>query len=244
MMPKGTSEDESHLLEAEVENTYVHMRSIDTAANYINMMDKLVQTVVTYKVYRMNRTTRPFSEWVTVSDEAFLIICLENYSTRWRYEQELKDMGLKPPSGKGRAKKGSPQKGNGNKGSAKGEPMVPNARYTGKHKGTKKSWSKKGLKTFNKTMVRVFQDRAAHGKDFDALFMQHMKNVHEVSRKKAKKNKVARKKKERVILSDFNIEEYMAQMGEESESENESAEDDNSDEGESDEERNEHVEEV
>ena len=64
MMPKGTSEDESHLLEAEVENTYVHMRSIDTAANYINMMDKLIQTVVTYKVYRMNRTTRPFREWV------------------------------------------------------------------------------------------------------------------------------------------------------------------------------------
>jgi hypothetical protein len=64
MMPKGTGEDESHVPEAEVENTYVHMRSIDTAANYINMLDKLIQTVVTYKVYRMNRTTRPFREWV------------------------------------------------------------------------------------------------------------------------------------------------------------------------------------
>jgi hypothetical protein len=109
---------------------------------------------------------------------------------------------------------------------------------------------KKGLKTFNRTMVMLYQDRAAHGKEFDALFMQYMKNVHEVSRKKAKKNKVARKKKERHIVSDFNIEEYMAQMREESESENESAEDDNtdqsdsSDEGESDEEGNVHVEEV
>jgi hypothetical protein len=91
-------------------------------------------------------------------------------------------------------------------------------------------------------MVRVFQDRVAHGKDFDALFMQHMKNVHEVSRKKAKRNKVARKKNERVILSDFNIEEYMAQMREESESENDSAEDDSSNEGESDEEGNVYVE--
>ena len=234
MMPKGTGEDESHLVEAEVENTYVHMRSIDTAANYINMLDKLIQTVVTYKVYKMNRTTRPFSEWVTVSDEAFLIICLKNYSRRWRYEKELKEMGSKPPS-------------------AKDEPPMPPARYTGKHKGTKKSWSKRGLKTFNKTMVRVFQDRAApHGKEFDALFMQHMKDVHEVSRKKAKKNKhqVARRKKERLILSDFNIEAHMAQMVEESESENESAENDNtdendsSDEDESEEEGNVHVEEV
>ena len=69
MMPKGTGEDESRLVEAEVENTYVHMRSIDTAVNYINMLDKLIQAVVTYKVYKMNRTTRPFSEWVTVSDD-------------------------------------------------------------------------------------------------------------------------------------------------------------------------------
>jgi hypothetical protein len=74
--------------------------------------------------------------------------------------------------------------------------------------------------------------------------MQHMKSVHEVSRKKAKKNKVARKKKERVILSDFNIEEYMARMREKSESENESAEDDSSNEGKSDEEGNVYVEEV
>ena len=102
MMPKGTGEDESHLLEAEVENTYVHMRSIDTATNYINiMLDKLIQTVVTYNVYKMNRTTRPFSEWVTVSDEAFLIICLENYSRKWQYEKELKEMGSKPPRAKG-----------------------------------------------------------------------------------------------------------------------------------------------
>jgi hypothetical protein len=151
-----------------------------------------------------------------VSDEAFRIICLENYSRRWRYEKELKEMGSKPPS-------------------AKGESM-PTAHYTGKHMGTKKSWSKKGLKTFNKTMVGVFQDRAApHRKEFDALFMQRMKDVHEVSRKEAKKNihGVARRKKEMLILSDFNIEAYMAQMVEESESENESAEDDNTDENDS-----------
>jgi hypothetical protein len=187
MVPKGTGEDESHLLEPEFEIIYVHTRSIDTAANYIHLLDKLIQAVVTYKVYKMNRTTRPFSEWVMVSDEAFLIICLENYSRRWRYEKEVQQMGSSPPS-------------------AEGNPM-PTARYTGKHKGTKRSWSKRGMKTFNKTMVRVFQDRAApHGKEFDVLCMQHMKDVHEVSRKKADKNKhgvVAPRKKDRIILSDF-----------------------------------------
>ena len=68
-----------------------------------------------------------------------------------------------------------------------------------------------------------------------ALFMQHMKDVHEVLRKKAKKNKhgVARRKKERLVLSDFNIDAYTAQMAEELESENESAEDDNTDENDS-----------
>ena len=38
-------------------------------------------------------------------------------------------------------------------------------------------------------MVRIYQDRATYGVEFDALFMQHMKDVHEVSRKKADNNK-------------------------------------------------------
>ena len=102
-------------------------------------------------------------------------------------------------------------------------------------------------------MVRVFQDRdAPHGKEFDALFMQHMKDVYEISIKKAEKNKhgiVAPRKKDRLILSDFNIGAYMAQM-EELESDNESAEDDKRDhkdsinEDESGEEGNVHAEEV
>jgi hypothetical protein len=103
-------------------------------------------------------------------------------------------------------------------------------------------------------MVRVFQDRAApHGKEIDALFMLHMKEVHEVSRKKADKNKLGvvapPRKKDRLILSDFNIGAYMAQM-EEPKIENESAEDDkrdhndSSNEDKSEEEGNMHAEEV
>ena len=175
------------------------------------MLDQLIPAVVTYKVYRMNRTTRrPFSEWATVSDEAFLIICLENYSKMWWYEKHLQQMGS-PPKGE----------------DAEGDP-IPTAPYTGKQKGTKRSWSKRGLKTFNKTMVRVYQDRATHGKEFDALFMQqHMKDVHEVSRKKADNNKygvVVPRKKDSLILSDFNIGAYMAQM-EEPEGDNKSEDD-------------------
>ena len=213
MVPQGTNdtgEDDAHLLEAEFENTYVYMRSTDTAANYIHLLDQLIQAVVTYKVYKVNRTTRPLSEWVTVSDEAFLIICLENYSKMWRYEKQHQQMGM-PPKGE----------------DAEGD-LKPTARYTGKQKGTKRSWSKRGLKTFNKTMVRIYQDRASsNGKEFDALFMQHMKDVHEASRKKADNNKLGAavsRKKESLILSDFNIEAYMAQM-KEPEGDNESDDD-------------------
>jgi hypothetical protein len=242
MMPQGTKDtgkDEAHLLEAEFEDTYVRMRHIGTVANFIHMLNQRIQAVVTYKVYKMNRTTRPFSEWVTVSDEAFLIICLENYSRMWRYEKQLQQMGSLP--------KGDDDEGN----------PIPTARYTGKQKGTKRSWSKRGLKTFNRTMVRVYQDRVTatpNGKESDALFMQHMKDVHEVSRKKADKNKhvvVVPRKKDSLILSDFNIGAYMAQM-EESEGDNESEDDgfdkrdhnDSSNEDEREEEGNVHAEEV
>ena len=47
---KDTGEDDAHLLEAEFENTYVYMRSTDIAANYIHLLDQLIQAVVTYKV--------------------------------------------------------------------------------------------------------------------------------------------------------------------------------------------------
>ena len=206
---KDTGEDEALLLEAEFEDTYVRTRSIETAANYIYLLDQLIQAVVMYKVYKMNRTTRPFSEWVTVSGEAFLIICLEKYSRMWRYEKQLQQMGLPPKSE-----------------DAEGDP-IPTAYYTGKQKETKRSWSKRGLKTFNKSMVRVYQDRATHRKEFDALFMQHMKDVHEVSCKKAdniKHGVVVPRKKDSLILSNFNIGAYMAQM-EEPEGDKESEDD-------------------
>ena len=209
-MPHGTKDTGGvRELESEFENTYVCMRSQETAANYIHLLDQLIQAVVSYRMYKMNRTTRPLSEWVTVSDEAFLIICLENYSKMWRYETLLERMGPPPESEY-----------------AEGD-AVPTARYTGKQKGTKRSWSKKGMKIFNKTMVRIYQDRATYGVEFDALFMQHMKNVHEKSRKKADINKpgaAVPRKKESLILSDFNIGAYTAQV-EESEGENESNDD-------------------
>ena len=210
IVPQGTRDTgEVHQLESEFEDTYVRMRNQETAANYTHLLDQLIQAVVSYRVYKMNRTTRPLSEWVTVSDEALLIICLENYSKMWRYETLLERMGPPPESEY-----------------AEGD-AAPTARYTGKQKGTKRSWSKRGIKIFNKTMVRIYQDRATYGVEFDALFMQHMKDVHEKSRKKADSNKqgaAVPRKKESLILSDFNIKAYMAQM-EESEGDNESDDD-------------------
>ena len=64
----------TYSLEAELENTYAHMRSIDTAANYINVLDQIIQAVVTYKVYKMNRTTTSKGEVILFNSISEYII--------------------------------------------------------------------------------------------------------------------------------------------------------------------------
>jgi hypothetical protein len=43
------------------------------------MMAELVQAVVMSKALRKKWKKHPFSDWVKASDEAFLILCLDNY---------------------------------------------------------------------------------------------------------------------------------------------------------------------
>lgn len=191
-----------------VELTFAFMRRKDVRNNYILMMDRLIQAVVTYKRYKMNRTTKPFSEWVTVSDEAFLIVCLENYARAWQYERLLENVG-DPPEGD----------------------AIPVPKFTGKEMGTRKSWSVAGIKTFNVAMMRVYHDRQKRGKEFDDEFMQAMKDMYE--KKPRDKKKIgasgSRQEKNKVILSDFNIKEYMEQYGHQLDDRSEREEPSNSD---------------
>jgi hypothetical protein len=90
------------------------------------MMAKLlVQAVVTSKAFKKNRTKPPFSDWETVSVEAFLILCLGNYEKTWWCAKKLRvDSGPPPLSGHELEE-------------------LYQRHYTRKSNGTKQSWSKK-----------------------------------------------------------------------------------------------------
>jgi hypothetical protein len=75
------------------------MRSKENITKYVDMMAKLVQAFVTSNAFKKNQSKHPFSDWVTVSDEAFLILCLGNYEKTWRAEKLRVNNGPRPPSG-------------------------------------------------------------------------------------------------------------------------------------------------
>ena len=48
------------------------------------------------------------------------------------------------------------------------------ALYTGRSRGTKRSWSNEGLERFNALMVDVYRDRQENGTSFDFVFKEEM----------------------------------------------------------------------
>ena len=134
------------------------MRSPATKENYIDFIDCLVKAVVGYSKYMENRTRQPLSQWFTLTDEAFLIVCIESYMTKWKHEWMVQRMG--PPA---------------TVPTRDASPQFYEARYTGKTQGTKRSWSKEGLERFNTLMIDVLRNRQEHGATFDADFLEEMK---------------------------------------------------------------------
>ena len=127
------------------------LRSKDTCHLYARLLDIMIQAVVSYKNYKANRLTKPLCEWVTISDEAFLLLCLDNYGLMWLHEA-------------------TPEQ---HRSIEEGE-KKPSARWTGRDKGTRKSWSQKSIKVFNDTMEKVYYDRERRGKEFDEFFLGAM----------------------------------------------------------------------
>ena len=120
---------------------------------YMDLLDNMLKTVVGASTFKVNRCERHLSEWFTVTDEAFLLLCLENYCTPWRYEWMVTRNG--PPTEVPPAEAISP-------------------RYTGKTRGTKRSWSREGMERFNNLAVLVNNDRMERGEDFDGWFLQEV----------------------------------------------------------------------
>jgi hypothetical protein len=174
------------------------MRRIRSRAAYIELLDCLVKAVVGRKVYIENRMIKPLSEWFTRTDEAFLLLCLESYSAKWNREWAAAR----------RQQRGEQKQGD--------EEEDEEPRYTGKSKGTKRSWSKEGLERFNALMIDVFRDREVNGTAFDHVFKEEM-----ISRYGKKPNDETADEEQRaqpapetrrvvMVYSDFNIEQFMA----------------------------------
>ena len=157
---------------------------------YTMIIEGMIAAIVSSKKYKEKRATEPLTDWVTVSDESFLLLCLDNYSHKWRYEVRKKEGRLE-----------------------EGEKEIK-AIFTGKGQGSKKGWDERAMKVFNKTMRKVWTDRAKHGKKFDDHFLKYMQFVYDTP---VKGNKVggdeagALASTSPIILSDFNIESVMAQ---------------------------------
>lgn len=173
------------------------MRRIRSRPAYVELLDCLVRAVVGRKVYVENRMLNPLSEWFTMTDEAFLLLCLESYTAKWNrtWAQASQRRQLQ-----GEQKQGDNEE----------------ARYTGKSQGTKRSWSKEGLERFNAIMVDVYRDRKENGTAFDHVFKEEM-----ISRYGKKQNGDGNQDEDheqtapesrRVVMvySDFNMEQFMA----------------------------------
>jgi hypothetical protein len=191
-----------------------HLRQSDNAKHYVQLMDTLIQAIVTCRVFKKNRTKNLFSEWVTVSDEAFLILCLVNYEKKWRYQKLQNLMGESPPpssSDSDEDEETDDENFEDKKPKARNQDRKPRARYTGKDKGTKKSWSLRGLKAFNEAMIMVKRDRDSNGRHFDNLFLQMMKEKYDKPAAKSKHDKrgAVAMKEEHHILTDWNIQEFI-----------------------------------
>ena len=74
------------------------MRSKENITKYVDMMAKLVQAFVTSNAFKKNQSKHPFSDWVTVSDDAFLISCRGNYEMTCCAVKHSVNNGSPPPS--------------------------------------------------------------------------------------------------------------------------------------------------
>jgi hypothetical protein len=111
----------------------------------VELLDCVVRAVVGRKVYIDSRMTKPLSEWFTLTDKAVLFLCLESYVPKWNREWAQSSRApVAAAAAAARQQKGEQKVGD------------EDALYTGKSRGTKRSWSKDGLERFNGLMIDFF----------------------------------------------------------------------------------------
>jgi hypothetical protein len=173
------------------------MRSDATMDAYIDFLDTTIKAVVGYSKYKENRTTRPFSEWCTHTDEAFLMLCMETYLRKWEHEWRVE-------------KYGQPRNLD------QLDPARFESLYTAASQGTKRSWSAEGMERFNTLMINVFRDRRDNGRLFDEIFQEEMKrkytkvNTRQQNNNELGDDAVATRQRQTIVYNDFNLELLVA----------------------------------
>ena len=135
------------------------LRGVGSWTEYkARILDKTLQCIVSAHRYKKNRLTEPLSQWFTLTDEAFLLVCLESYTRKWSYEytQEFETQAEK----------------------AALPAEAPGPMYTGRLQGTKRGWTHAGIERFNQLMIKVARDRQANAQLADENFLQYQKFLH------------------------------------------------------------------
>jgi hypothetical protein len=124
---------------------------------YMDLLDNLLKAVVGATKFKENRCKRCLSEWFTITNEAFLLLCFKNCRKQLHFKWMVKTNG--PPANEACAHE------------------VMNRLFTCKTRGSKRSWSRERMERFNNLTVLVYNDRRERGKDFDQWFLWEMNHM-------------------------------------------------------------------
>ena len=70
-------------------NIIQNMRSKGSRIQYLFFLDCFVSAVIGVKKWKEKRMSKPFSEYVSISDEAFLLLLYESYNSKWVHKYKL-----------------------------------------------------------------------------------------------------------------------------------------------------------
>lgn len=143
--------------------------------------------------------------FMTVSDEAFLLLVLENNHARWvkQFPHRLEMKGIKSdwPSGPGREK----QVKSFNEKYEVPPPLYTHKGMTGRNKG----WTAAGLKRYVALKKLVIADRKENGKAFDEHVCAHFKMVQQAP-EPGKRNHESENPEDKEVEMDYDIGERAA----------------------------------
>jgi hypothetical protein len=150
---------------------------------YILFLNHFGPALTGVALWNNNKTTKPVSEMLTVTDEAFIHLCIINYSATWKAQEEKKAGKTDEPIPVSDIKVDicycksicslyykCCQSPRFTKATNKGHFSAHNAGLCNLPCG----WSKQGLQTFNQLAREIFQSRKEHGEEFNKAFKEYI----------------------------------------------------------------------